>query len=64
MGEAGNQSFGHLGFTDTSIGIDPIWELEVIFLSNRVHPTRDTPAITTFRLKLHDLIIQEISGQS
>ena len=23
MGEAGNQSFGHLGFTGTSIWIDP-----------------------------------------
>jgi len=35
------QSFGHLGFTGTSIWIDPIRELEVIFLSNRVHPTRE-----------------------
>ncbi|MCA9500424.1 MAG: serine hydrolase [Nitrospira sp.] len=63
MGGGRNQSFGHLGFTGTSIGIDPIRELEVIFLSNRVHPTRDNPAIKAFRPKLHDLIIQEISGQ-
>lgn len=53
------ESFGHLGFTGTSIWIDPIRELEVIFLSNRVHPTRDNPAIKAFRPKLHDLIIQE-----
>lgn len=58
------ESFGHLGFTGTSIWIDPVRELEVIFLSNRVHPTRDNPAIKTFRPKLHDLIIQELSGHS
>jgi CubicO group peptidase (beta-lactamase class C family) len=52
------ESFGHLGFTGTSIWIDPIRELEVIFLSNRVHPTRDNQAIKTFRPKLHDVIIQ------
>ena len=57
-------SFGHLGFTGTSIWIDPTRELEVIFLSNRVHPTRDNQAIKTFRPKLHDTIIQGISGDS
>lgn len=52
------ESFGHLGFTGTSIWIDPIRELEVIFLSNRVHPTRENQAIKTFRPKLHDAIIE------
>jgi uncharacterized protein YbbC (DUF1343 family) len=31
-------SFGHTGFTGTSIWIDPATRLFVIFLSNRVHP--------------------------
>ncbi len=31
-------SFGHTGFTGTSIWIDPITEMFVVFLSNRVHP--------------------------
>jgi uncharacterized protein YbbC (DUF1343 family)/CubicO group peptidase (beta-lactamase class C family) len=31
-------SFGHTGFTGTSIWIDPATELFVVFLSNRVHP--------------------------
>jgi uncharacterized protein YbbC (DUF1343 family)/CubicO group peptidase (beta-lactamase class C family) len=31
-------SFGHTGFTGTSIWIDPAREMFVIFLSNRVHP--------------------------
>lgn len=31
-------SFGHTGFTGTSIWIDPLTGVYVIFLSNRVHP--------------------------
>ena len=31
-------SFGHTGFTGTSIWIDPASDMFVIFLSNRVHP--------------------------
>jgi uncharacterized protein YbbC (DUF1343 family)/CubicO group peptidase (beta-lactamase class C family) len=31
-------SFGHTGFTGTSLWIDPVSKLYVIFLSNRVHP--------------------------
>jgi uncharacterized protein YbbC (DUF1343 family)/CubicO group peptidase (beta-lactamase class C family) len=31
-------SFGHTGFTGTSIWIDPTTEMFVVFLSNRVHP--------------------------
>ena len=54
------ESFGHLGFTGTSIWIDPSRELEVIFLSNRVHPTRANQAIRLFRPKMHDLIVQEL----
>jgi uncharacterized protein YbbC (DUF1343 family)/CubicO group peptidase (beta-lactamase class C family) len=34
-------SFGHTGFTGTSIWIDPLSETFVIFLSNRVHPRID-----------------------
>ncbi|HMF14238.1 MAG TPA: serine hydrolase [Gemmataceae bacterium] len=32
------ESFGHTGFTGTSIWIDPTSQTAVIFLSNRVHP--------------------------
>jgi uncharacterized protein YbbC (DUF1343 family)/CubicO group peptidase (beta-lactamase class C family) len=31
-------SFGHTGFTGTSLWIDPVSETFVVFLSNRVHP--------------------------
>ncbi len=36
------KSFGHTGFTGTSIWIDPASETVVIFLSNRVHPQAKT----------------------
>lgn len=34
------ESFGHTGFTGTSIWIDPTRELVIVVLSNRVHPSR------------------------
>lgn len=37
------ESFGHTGFTGTSIWIDPQRQLVIVLLSNRVHPTRDNP---------------------
>ncbi len=52
------ESFGHLGFTGTSLWIDPTRELEVIFLSNRVYPTGKNEAIKAFRPQLHDVIIK------
>ena len=57
-----SSAFGHLGFTGTSIWIDPIHELEVILLTNRVHPTRDNNKIREFRPMIHDLVYEEFVG--
>ncbi|MFN3680644.1 MAG: serine hydrolase domain-containing protein [Nitrospira sp.] len=54
-----SQSFGHLGYTGTSVWIDPVSELEVVLLSNRVHPTRHNNKIRSFRPFIHDLVYQE-----
>lgn len=54
------RSFGHLGFTGTSIWYDPEVDLGVIFLSNRVHPTRDNRHLKAFRPALHNLIYQTV----
>ncbi|HEY6394129.1 MAG TPA: serine hydrolase, partial [Candidatus Binataceae bacterium] len=51
---------GHLGFTGTSIWIEPEREISVSLLSNRVHPRRDNQAIREFRPKIHDLIMEAI----
>jgi CubicO group peptidase (beta-lactamase class C family) len=49
-------SYGHLGYTGTSIWIDPEKELAVIFLSNRVYPSSDNIKIRSFRPLLHNTI--------
>jgi len=51
-----DKSFGHTGFTGTSIWIDPVEEIGVIFLTNRVHPSRDNVDIISLRPRLHNLI--------
>ncbi|MBI3606549.1 MAG: beta-lactamase family protein, partial [Nitrospirae bacterium] len=43
------RSFGHLGFTGTSIWVDPEVGLTVILLTNRVHPSRANEALASFR---------------
>ena len=54
------QSFGHLGFTGTSLWIDPCVELEVVLLSNRVHPSRQDTRIQQFRPLIHDVVYETI----
>lgn len=58
-----SRAFGHVGFTGTSLWVDPSCELEVVILSNRVHPTRMNRAIATFRPRIHDMIYQECVGR-
>lgn len=53
-------SFGHTGFTGTSIWIDPDRQLFVILLSNRVHPTRENQKIAEVRPAVHDAVIQAL----
>jgi CubicO group peptidase (beta-lactamase class C family) len=57
-------SFGHLGYTGTSLWIDPARRLEVVLLSNRVHPTRRNERIRRFRPHIHDLVCREILGEA
>jgi beta-glucosidase-like glycosyl hydrolase/CubicO group peptidase (beta-lactamase class C family) len=53
-------SYGHTGFTGTSLWIDPERELFVILLTNRVHPTRENPKITDLRPAFHDAVARAI----
>lgn len=50
-------SYGHLGYTGTSIWIDPEKDLAVIFLCNRVYPTSENIRIRRFRPRLHDTAV-------
>ncbi|MCC5930934.1 MAG: serine hydrolase [Cyclobacteriaceae bacterium] len=42
---ASQKSFGHSGFTGTFFWVDPEYDLVYIFLSNRVHPTRENTTL-------------------
>lgn len=53
-------SFGHTGFTGTSIWIDPEHRLAIILLSNRVNPTRDNPRWAPIRGKIADLVMTSV----
>jgi CubicO group peptidase (beta-lactamase class C family) len=53
-------SIGHTGFTGTSLWIDWERDLYVVFLTNRVHPTRTNETIRRLRPLLHDAIIAEL----
>jgi beta-N-acetylhexosaminidase len=53
-------SFGHTGFTGTSIWIDPARELFVVLLTNRVHPTRDNNAIREVRRLVADAVVNAL----
>jgi len=53
-------SFGHTGFTGTSIWVDPDRQLFVVFLTNRVHPTRENQKIQQVRRDLHDAVMQAL----
>ncbi len=51
-------SYGHTGFTGTSIWIDPERQLFVVLLTNRVHPTRENIKIQQVRPAVHDAVMQ------
>lgn len=57
-------SVGHLAYTGCSLWIDPERELDVILLSNRIHPSVDNKAIRDFRPKIHDLVMQTLGYAS
>jgi CubicO group peptidase (beta-lactamase class C family) len=57
-GRFGPRTVGHLGFTGTSLWIDPDRELIVVLLTNRIHPTRKNEAIKQFRPALHERVAE------
>jgi uncharacterized protein YbbC (DUF1343 family)/CubicO group peptidase (beta-lactamase class C family) len=48
-------SYGHTGFTGTSLWIDPTTQTYVILLTNSVHP-RPRPAITSLRARVATIV--------
>jgi len=54
------RSFGHTGFTGTSMWMDPERGLYVVLLTNRVHPTRENDAIRAVRAQVADAVVRAL----
>ena len=54
------RSFGHTGFTGTSMWMDPERALYAILLTNPVHPTRDNNAIRDVRAQVADAAVRAL----
>jgi CubicO group peptidase (beta-lactamase class C family) len=52
-----SSSFGHLGYTGTSLWIDPERQLSVTLLTNRTWPDCSNQAIREVRPRFHDAVI-------
>jgi CubicO group peptidase (beta-lactamase class C family) len=53
-------SFGHLGYTGTSLWIDPEQQLSVTLLTNRTWPDNKNQAIKQMRPAFHDEIVKAL----
>ena len=54
-------SYGHTGYTGTSLWIDPRRALFVVLLTNRVHPSAANERIREVRPALHDAIVESLA---
>ena len=54
-------SYGHTGFTGTSIWIDPATRVFIVFLSNRVHPD-GTGDVTPLRARVATIVASSLTG--
>ena len=55
-------TFGHTGFTGTSLTICPEHDLLLILLTNRIHPDADRSGLDRVRARWHNAIVASIEG--
>ena len=58
------RSFGHTGFTGTSIWVDPELDLWVVLLTNRVNPTRENTRHIPLRRAVHDAAAAAVTDRA
>ena len=54
------RSFGHLGYTGTSLWIDPERQLSITLLTNRTWPDCSNKAIKDVRPAFHDAVVEAL----
>jgi CubicO group peptidase (beta-lactamase class C family) len=55
-----NRAFGHLGYTGTSLWIDPGRQLSIVLLTNRIWPDCSNQSIRQVRPQFHDAVVQAL----
>ena len=55
-----DQSYGHLGFTGTSLWLDHDRDIIVVLLTNRVHPSRENSGMYSIRRQFHTEVMKAI----
>ena len=53
-------SYGHTGFTGTSMWVDPNEKIGIIVLTNRVHPSRNRSGMRDFRVNFHNDVMKTL----
>lgn len=56
-------TFGHLGFTGTSLWIETSMGIAAVLLTNRVHPSRENARIKPLRIEVHETILPPDSAR-
>jgi len=59
----GFTSYGHLGYTGTSLWIDPERKLSITLLTNRTWPDCSNRAIKQLRARFHDAVVEALTGE-
>jgi CubicO group peptidase (beta-lactamase class C family) len=59
-----SRSFGHLGYTGTSLWIDPANQVSITLLTNRTWPDCRNQAIKRVRPALHDAVMEGLGRQT
>jgi CubicO group peptidase (beta-lactamase class C family) len=55
-----NRAFGHLGYTGTSLWIDPERQLSIVLLTNRIWPDCSNQSIRQVRPQFHDAVVEAL----
>ncbi len=50
------RTFGHTGFTGTSLAVDPERDLVIVLLTNRIHPDADNFQLEYLRPRFHNMV--------
>jgi CubicO group peptidase (beta-lactamase class C family) len=58
---AGPRTYGHTGFTGTSLVVEPARRLVLVLLTNRVHPDREWGGVNPTRTAVADVLAEAIA---